>query len=81
MEAPNHTRFSESHMYVVLRSCAHGLMASNMPVQSSNTGYLQQIMSRALVLGKDAFTQMGLQTGSYLSTVVDPESYDIVKRL
>ena len=47
-------------------------MASNMPVQSSNTGYLQQIMSRALVLGKGAFTQMGLQTGSYLSTVVDP---------
>ena len=52
MEAPNHTRFSDS--FAVLRtmmlgSRAHGLVASEMPVQSSNRGYLQQIMPPALV--------------------------------
>ena len=52
MEAPNHTRFSDS--FAVLRtmmlgSPAHGLLTSGIPVQSSNTGYLQQIMPPALV--------------------------------
>lgn len=52
MEAPNHTRFSDS--FAVLRtmmsgSHAHGLVASDMSAQSSNTGYLQQIMPPAMV--------------------------------
>ena len=51
-EAPNHTRFSDS--FAVLRtmmlgSHSHSLEASDMPVQSSNKGYLQQIMPPALV--------------------------------
>lgn len=52
MEAPNHTRLSDSFVVLstmMLGSHARGLMTSDMPVQSSNTGYLQQIMPRALV--------------------------------
>ena len=52
MEAPNHTRFSDSIAVLrtmTLGSPAHGLLTSGMPVQSSNTGYLQQIMPPALV--------------------------------
>lgn len=51
-EAPNHTRFSDSLAVprtMMLGSCAHGLVASDMPVQSSNTGYLQQIIPPVLV--------------------------------
>lgn len=51
-EAPNHTRFSDSFAVprtMMLGSRAHGLVASDMPVQSSNTGYLQQIIPPVLV--------------------------------
>jgi len=52
MEAPNHTRLLDSLAVLstmMLGSYARGLMTSDVPVQSSKTGYLQQIMPRALV--------------------------------